>query len=225
MSKIAVVVVAGGVGSRMGTDVPKQFLPLGDSVVLMQTVGRVHELLPGAEIVVVLSKKEFQRWEDLKNEYAFDVPHKVCEGGESRYESVQRGIKCVNEEAELIVVHDGVRPILSDNLLKSVIDQAVEHGAAIPVVKSSDTLRVVCGETSEVVDRNMFRMVQTPQAFRADMLRRAYGEPYSELFTDDASVVEAAGYDVVLCDGEYSNIKITNPVDIAVAAELLKVLK
>lgn len=219
------IVVAGGSGSRMGGDTPKQFLPLGGNTVLMQSISRLSAILPGAEFVVVLSQGEMARWEELKKEYSFAVPHKVCAGGAARYDSVQNGIKSVSDEAEYIMVHDGVRPVISEKMVRGVVAAAVEHGAAIPVVKVADSLRCVSGGMSEVVDREMFRAVQTPQVFRADILREAYREPYSDLFTDDATVVEALGHEVALTEGDPANIKITTPADLVMAEELLKGLK
>ena len=221
MSSIAVIIVAGGSGSRMQARQPKQFLPIGGRPILMHTVERFAEALEGCRIVVVLPKTHITHWQSLCKEYGFDRTHTLCEGGQTRFESVRRGLAHIGD-AELVAVHDGVRPLVSGDMIRRTVEDARTFGAAIPVVPPVDSLRELDGTASRIVDRSRFRIVQTPQTFRASVIREAYERPYDERFTDDASVVEACGHEIHLCEGAYSNIKITTPVDMAIAEALLK---
>ena len=206
---IAVIIVAGGSGARMGARLPKQFLPLDGRPVLMHTVQRFADALPQSRIVVVLCRR-----------HGFAVPHIVCTGGANRFESVSNGLRHAGE-AELIAVHDGVRPLVSREIIERATEDARTYGAVIPVVRPIDSMRRIDRDGSRIVDRSLYRIVQTPQVFRADILRNAYARPFDERFTDDASVVEAAGQPVYLCEGSYENIKITTPVDMLTAEALL----
>ncbi len=232
---IAIIVVAAGSGTRMGAELPKQFLPIAGRPLLMHTLERLHEALPAAQLIVVVSPTEMERWQSLCTQHAFSLPHTLCEGGEHRFASVQRGLVKV-ADAEFVAVHDGVRPFTSVAMIHRCVEVASEHGTAIPVVEVSDSLREVepkpeqaaplgalngVTEASHPVDRARFRAVQTPQLFRHTLLERAYKQPYQPTFTDDASVVEALGERVTLCAGEPSNLKITTPLDMAVAEVLL----
>lgn len=219
-ARIAVIVVAGGSGTRMGSSLPKQFLPLGGVPVLMHTLRRFSDALADCRIVLVLPENHVAYWDRLCREHDFPVPHTVCTGGKTRFDSVRNGLACAGD-VELVAVHDGVRPLVDPALIFRTVDAARKYGAAIPVVTPVDSLREVNGAASRIVDRSRYRMVQTPQVFRADLLRCAYERPCDPAFTDDASVVEAYGAPVCLCEGSYSNIKITTPVDLAVAEVLI----
>ena len=201
---IAVIIVAGGSGARMGARLPKQFLPLDGRPVLMHTVQRFADALPQSRIVVVLPSSHIEYWDKLCRRHGFAVPHIVCTGGANRFESVSNGLRHAGE-AELIAVHDGVRPLVSREIIE----------------RATDSMRRIDRDGSRIVDRSLYRIVQTPQVFRADILRNAYARPFDERFTDDASVVEAAGQPVYLCEGSYENIKITTPVDMLTAEALL----
>lgn len=217
MSDEAVVIVAGGSGTRMGTEVPKQFLPLGGKPILLSTVERVREALPGAAVVVVLPEAHMEMWRTVCPEGTICVA-----GGESRFHSVKRGLEAVPAGCGVIAVHDGVRPLASTGLIRRLMDTARREGAAVPVTDMVDSLREVSASgESRIVDRSRFRAVQTPQAFRSEVLRRAYDVEFDARFTDDASVAEAAGTRITLCEGERSNIKITTPDDLVTAEALL----
>ncbi len=218
---IGVIIVAGGSGRRKGSALPKQFLMLHNRPVLAHTIDRVREALPAARIVVVLPEEHIPLWRNLAAR--FDIAgHEVTAGGSERFHSVRNGLAALGDDVRLIVVHDGVRPMASKKLILRTVLEAENSGAAIPVVAPADSCREIAEDgTSHPLDRSRLRMVQTPQAFRAEVLRQAYGQEFSEAFTDDASVVEAAGYTVTLCDGERENIKITTPSDLTMAEAVL----
>lgn len=221
MERVAVIIVAGGSGRRMGEGLPKQFRFLGNLPVLARTIGLFAEALPGAEIVVVLPEGHISFWKDLAAR--FDVAgHRVVAGGAERFDSVRCGLKALTGDPELIAVQDGVRPLGTAEMIRRVVRAAAEHGAAIPVVEPVDSFRETdSAGNSHPVDRSRLRCVQTPQVFRADVLRNAYAAEFRPAFTDDASVVEAAGHPVCLVPGERGNIKLTAPEDFIVAEALL----
>lgn len=220
MAKRGVVIVAGGSGSRMKSALPKQFLMLGGLPVVARTINTFSEALPGADIVVVLPEQHIALWENLRAR--FDVArHRVVAGGKERFHSVLNGINALSSEVEYIAVHDGVRAMATKKLIIRAMLAAEEHGAIIPVVDVVDSCRRVDGVESYIVPRSELRIVQTPQVFRAQVLRDAYNQPFSPAFTDDASVVEAAGGRIVLVDGERTNIKLTTPEDMAYAEWIL----
>lgn len=221
MERVAVIIVAGGSGRRMGEGLPKQFRFLGNTPVLARTIGLFADALPGAEIVVVLPEGHISFWKDLAAR--FDVAgHRVVAGGAERFDSVRCGLKALTGDPELIAVQDGVRPLGTAEMIRRVVRAAAEHGAAIPVVEPVDSFRETDSTgNSHPVDRSRLRCVQTPQVFRADVLRNAYAAEFRPAFTDDASVVEAAGHPVCLVPGERGNIKLTAPEDFIVAEALL----
>lgn len=216
-----VIIVAGGRGERMGSAVPKQFLPLCGTPVLMHTLRAFAGYDPYMELVVVLPEAQMERWQHLCTEHRFTLPHRIVAGGDSRFHSVRNGLAAC-PSAGLIAVHDGVRPLVTHDTIERCFACAERTGAAIPVVPLTDSLRQVDEHGSHACDRARYRMVQTPQVFRAEVLRRAYGQPFSPAFTDDASVVEATGHPVALVDGTPRNIKLTTPLDLAVAEAVLK---
>ena len=212
MERSAVIIVAGGSGRRMGASLPKQFLFLGNEPVLVRTVRAFAGALAGEAHIAY--------WRDLAAR--FDVPrHTAVAGGSERFDSVRQGLEAVSDEAELIAVHDGVRPLASRELILRTFAAARKEGAAVPAVAPADSVRTVDGDASHPLDRSRLRLVQTPQVFRADLLRRAYAADFSPAFTDDASVVEAAGHAVALCEGDRRNLKITAPEDLLCAEALL----
>ena len=213
------IIVAGGKGLRMGGEVPKQYLPVGGVPILMRTLQAFHEADEDMDIILVLPKDQQEYWEQLCAEYRFTVPHRLTIGGETRFHSVQNGLALVPDDAEGVVgVHDGVRPFVSKEVIHRCYDAALEQGAVVPVVPVVETVRQLLPEgDSLTVDRNLYRLVQTPQVFRIALLKEAYRQPYRPEFTDDASVVEELGHRVALVDGNRENIKITTPSDIQYA--------
>ena len=199
---------------------PKQFMMLGQEPVLARTINLFSEALPKAELVVVLPEEHIALWRNIAAR--FDVaPHKIASGGKERFDSVKSGLAALSDEVETIAVHDAVRPLATKKLIIRLALVAEDAQAVIPVIAPHDSIRQVEGERSYIVDRSQLRMVQTPQFFQAEVLRRAYEQSFSPLFTDDASVVEAAGGEVTLIEGEVQNIKITTPIDLTIAEAIL----
>ena len=227
MERTGVIIVAGGSGSRAGGARPKQFRFLGGMPVLARTINTFAAALPGAEIVAVLPEQHIGFWKNLSAR--FDVAeHKIAAGGAERFHSVRNGLAALTSDPGLIAVQDGVRPLGSVAMIRRVAEAAAKHGAAIPVVEPVDSFRETAGEAdaagraaSHIVDRRLLRIVQTPQIFRAEVLRRAYESEYRAEFTDDASVVEAVGQAVCLAEGERENLKLTTPGDFVIAEALI----
>ena len=217
-----VIIVAGGKGLRMGSDIPKQFLPIGGKPVLMRTLERFREYSSTLQIILVLPKAQQDYWQQLCADYHFDVKYQLADGGETRFHSVQHGLALVPDDAEGVVgVHDGVRPFPSIDVIRNCYETARIKKAVIPVIPVVETVRHLEGETSVTVPRGDYRLVQTPQTFDIQLLKAANRQPYNEGFTDDASVVEAFGFDVTLVEGNRENIKITTPYDLKIAEVLI----
>ena len=213
-----VIIVAGGKGLRMGSDIPKQFLPIGGKPVLMRTLERFRAYSPTLQIILVLPKSQQNYWQQLCKEYDLKVEYQLADGGETRFHSVQHGLALIPNDAEGVVgVHDGVRPFPSIDVIRRCYETARTEKAVIPVIPVVETVRHLKGDTSETVPRNDYRLVQTPQTFDIQLLKAANQQPYNEGFTDDASVVEAYGFDITLVDGNRENIKITTPYDLKIA--------
>lgn len=216
-----VIIVAGGNGARMGSEIPKQFLLLEGIPVLMHTINVFYRYDPAIHIIVVLPESETGKWKQLCSENNFSIPHQVVDGGATRFHSVKNGLK----EAlrfDLIAVHDGVRPLVSNETLTRCFNMAKEKGSAIPVLPANESVREGTMENSRPLDRSRLYLVQTPQVFNAQLLRVAYSQDYSEEFTDDASVVEKNGFPVEMVLGNRENIKITYPEDLKIASLFLK---
>lgn len=221
MATTGVIIVAGGSGRRMGATLPKQFMMLGNEPILAHSINRIHEALPAAEIVVVLPEEHIALWRNIAAR--FDVAHhKITAGGTERFYSVKNGLKELSDEVKIIAVHDAVRPLASKKLIIKLILEAEKNIAVIPVMAPVDSFRKIEGDNSKIIDRSALRIVQTPQVFDATILRRAYEQDFSSTFTDDASVVEAIGEKITLCEGERGNLKITTPEDMIIATALLE---
>ena len=217
------IIVAGGKGLRMGGDVPKQFVPVKGLPVLMHTIARFRQYDPTIGITLVLPKDHQDYWRQLCRQYHFTEPHAIADGGATRFHSSQSGVASLAgaDGTDLVAIHDGVRPFVSAGTIGRCFEAAARSGAAIPVLPVIDTLRLVGADGSgHNVLRSDYRVVQTPQTFRLQLLRRAFSQPFSERFTDDASVVEALGGRVEMVDGNRENIKLTTPFDLAVAEAL-----
>ena len=216
------IIVAGGKGTRMGGSIPKQFMTVAGKPLLMHTLQRFHSVAPDVECILVLSEDHIVYWAVLCSQFHFELPHTVVEGGATRFLSVKNGLNAIVDNEGLVAVHDGVRPFPSAQLINKAYATAEKTGSAIPVLLPTESIREVDGAESRIVDRNRYRMVQTPQTFRLALLKEAYKEPYNDLFTDDASVVEASGIKVTLIDGNRENIKITHRSDLLWAEVYLK---
>lgn len=215
-----VIIVAGGKGLRMGGDLPKQFLPIGGKPVLMHTLEVFRKYDATLQIILVLPREQQHFWKQLCEEHHFAVEHTVADGGETRFHSVKSGLALVQAPG-LVGVHDGVRPFVSIGVIRSCYDLAEQHKAVIPVIDVVETVRHLTGAGSETVNRNDYKLVQTPQVFDAELLQKAYAQEFTPFFTDDASVVEAMGVPVHLAKGNRENIKITTPFDLKVGSALL----
>ena len=219
-----VIIVAGGKGLRMGSDIPKQFLPVGGRPVLMRTIERFREYSADLQIILVLPKTQQDYWQELCRKYDFPLPQQggsylMADGGETRFHSVQHGLALIPDDAQGVVgVHDGVRPFPSIEVIRNCYETAHTKKAVIPVVPVVETLRHV---TEGTKPRGDYRLVQTPQTFDIQLLKAANRQPYCDAFTDDASVVEAFGHAITLVDGNRENIKITTPYDLKIAEVLI----
>lgn len=216
-----VLIVAGGKGLRMGSDLPKQFLPIGGKPVLMHTIEAFHCFDRTMKIILVLPKEQQTYWQELCAKHSFVIEHTVADGGETRFHSVKNGLACVN--SGLVGVHDGVRPFVSPEVIKRCYELAAIKKAVIPVIDVVETVRHITETGSETVSRNDYKLVQTPQVFDAELLKQAYAQEYTPFFTDDASVVEAMGVSVCLAEGNRENIKITTPFDLKISSALVNV--
>lgn len=206
----------------MGTDIPKQFLPIGGKPVLMRTLERFRAYSADLQIILVLPEAQQDYWHQLCSEYHFDVEYTLANGGQTRFHSVQNGLAMVPDDAIGVVgVHDGVRPFPSIDVIRNCYETARTAKAVIPVIPVVETVRHLEGEQSKTVPRNDYRLVQTPQTFDIQLLKAANRQPYDEGFTDDASVVESFGYEITLVEGNRENIKITTPYDMKIAEVLI----
>ena len=215
-----VIIVAGGKGLRMGSDLPKQFLPMGDKPVLMHTLEVFRRYDETLQIIVVLPREQQDFWKQFCQKHSFAVEHTFADGGETRFYSVKNGLALVQEPG-LVGLHDGVCPFVSVEVIRRCYDLAKVQKAVIPVVDVVETLRHLTDAGSETVSRNDYKLVQTPQVFDVELLKQAYAQEFTPFFTDDASVVEAMGIPVYLAEGNRENIKITTPFDLKVGSALL----
>ena len=214
------IIVAGGNGSRMGTELPKQFLLVKGIPVLMHTIRIFYDFDPSLQLILVLPEIEIINWNDLCRKNDFAISHQVIAGGDTRFQSVKNGLSLALD-CNLIAVHDGVRPLVSHETLERCFKCAAENGTAIPVLPANESLREGSMSESVPVDRSRFYLVQTPQVFKASILQGSYNQAYISEFTDDASVVEHTGTSVHLVLGNRENIKITFPQDLMIAALFL----
>jgi len=221
--KIAII-VAGGKGERMNSDIPKQFLDIQGKTILMHTLEAFYKFDATIQLILVLPEVHIDFWKKLCQKHPFTLSHKIVSGGQTRFDSVKNGLEVVQGHA-LVAVHDGVRPLVSQDTIARCFEAAEKLDAAIPVIDLVDSIRQLNGTDSQSVDRNAYKLVQTPQIFDAELLKNAYKQDFSTLFTDDASVVEAMGTKVHLVEGNRENIKITTEFDLEIAEVLLKNLK
>jgi 2-C-methyl-D-erythritol 4-phosphate cytidylyltransferase len=219
--KYYAIIAAGGSGQRMKSSIPKQFIELNGRPILMHTLERFYSAQSSIELIIVLPKSHHHTWDILCNKHNFNIPHAVCEGGSSRFQSVKKGLALCAEES-IIAVHDGVRPLISPDFILSIYKEAESKKAVIPVCSVVESIRKVEGDSSIALDRSNYYTVQTPQCFTSNLLHKAYHQKEQPFFTDDASVVEYLGEKVHLFEGEDNNVKITTPKDLLLAEALLK---
>ena len=218
-SKKIAIIVAGGTGQRMGSVVPKQFLEIEGKSILLHTIDQFVNAFDDISLVVVLPEGYIEEGKKLLNNRTKN-PIQFIAGGETRFESVKNGLTTVKEKC-IVFVHDAVRCLLTPALIQRCYQQAVENGSAIPAVSSTDTVRIMENETHHLFDREKVMLIQTPQTFQSEVILTAFNQAYQPNFTDEANVVEASGQPVFLVDGEFENIKITRPLDLAIATYVL----
>lgn len=215
------IVVAGGKGTRIKSSLPKQFIELGGKPVLFHTLSAFHRYSASLTIILVLPVDDFTTWENLVAKHKFNVPVILQVGGDTRFQSVKRGLEKIKGNG-LVAIHDGVRPMVSEDIIGASFRLAAVHGTAVAAVRLKESIRVTDQDTTRAVDRSKFRLIQTPQTFDVDLIKKAYEQKEDPNFTDDASVAERAGHSISLFEGSYENIKITTAEDLVVAEALLK---
>ncbi|HOG05992.1 MAG TPA: 2-C-methyl-D-erythritol 4-phosphate cytidylyltransferase [Paludibacter sp.] len=210
-----VIIVAGGTGKRMQADIPKQFIELKSKPILMHTIEVFVKYDHHINIIVVLPENQMAVWKQMCKKYNFNIAHQMVAGGATRFDSVKNGLELAPDEG-LVAVHDGVRPLVSVQTIHRCFEMAERTGTAIPVIDIVESIRKIEENDNEAVDRNLYKAVQTPQVFEAQILKAAYRQDYVPTFTDDASVVEAFGHKISIVEGNKENIKITTPLDLGI---------
>lgn len=219
MQKYAII-VAGGSGTRMKSELPKQFIKLAGKPILMHTLEAFH--FDNIQIILVLPKSQIPYWKELVDEHQFKIPHNIIAGGEQRFHSVKNGLSSIKADDGLVAIHDGVRPLIKRQIISESFEQAKRAGNAIASIQLKDSIRSITPQSNQQEDRTNFRLIQTPQTFKVQLIKRAFEQEHTPSFTDDASVLEQAGHSINLIEGDYKNIKITTPEDLLVAETLLK---
>ncbi len=215
-----VIIVAGGSGRRMKSIEPKQFIELNGKPILMHTIQTFFSFDQKLSIIVVLPEDQLSFWQKLCNSHEFSIPHQLVPGGDNRFQSVQNGISLISEEG-LVAIHDGVRPLVSHETIARCFDEAEKYGNAIPCISVHETVRQIVNDTPMYVDRSSLKLMQTPQVFSCNLIRKALEQTYLPSFTDEASVLEHIGIPIHLVEGNRENIKITEPFDLAMAEWLI----
>lgn len=215
------LIVAGGKGTRIKSKVPKQFLDLEGLPILMHTINAFYKYSPAIKIVLVLPEDDFPLWEELCLLHNYHKPLILEKGGETRFQSVKNGLAKIETDG-LVAIHDGVRPLVSSDLIGASFRLAAVHGSAVAAVRLKESIRMTDQDNTKAMDRSKFRLIQTPQTFRVEVIKKAYELKEGANLTDDASVAEKAGHAISLFEGSYENIKITTAEDLIVAEALLK---
>lgn len=214
------LIVAGGKGTRIKSVVPKQFLELNGLPILMHTINAFFRYSKNVKVILVLPKDDIPFWKTLVEKYKYDKPFTLQEGGESRFQSVKKGLEKISTEG-LVAIHDGVRPLISEDIIGASYRLAAVHKSAVAAVRLKESIRVTDQDQTKAVDRSKFRLIQTPQTFPVSLIKKAYETKEDETLTDDASVAERAGFTISLFEGSYKNIKITTQEDLVIAKALL----
>ena len=220
MSKEYVIITAGGKGTRMGSEVPKQFIELNGLPVIMHTIKAFTNYSSDINIILVLPEDGMDEWDRIIKKYPLETEFHLCTGGEKRFDSVKNGLELIEGEG-LVAIHDAVRPMVSEKLISDCFLTAAKEGNAVPAIPVQDSMREVSGDHCRPAKRDAFRLVQTPQVFDISLIKKAYEQAYRSSFTDDATVAEALGAKIHLVDGEKKNIKITTQEDLIVAKALI----
>lgn len=220
MRNYSIIITAGGIGKRMGSDLPKQFLELGGKPVLLHTLELFYVFDPRAQLILTLPSYWIDYWNKILQKYNCTIPHDLVDGGLERYHSIKNALSICT--GDYIAVHDGVRPLVNHETLDRCFSAIEQYGQVIPVISVKESLRQVFDDGSRAVNRGEYCMVQTPQCFKKEVILKAYDIPYHSGITDDASLVEEAGYNIHLVEGNEENIKITSPFDLKIAEFLLK---
>ncbi len=215
-----IIIVAGGTGSRMKSDVPKQFILLQGKPILMRTIERFTHSFPDIQIIVVLNAQYRDEWKSLCEKHQFNIEHTITEGGQTRFHSVKNGLALVPDNC-LVGIHDAARPLVSYNTIITAFNTAEETGNATPAVPLTESIRCLENGENKAVDRNKYSIIQTPQCFHSSDLKQAFMQEYQSTFTDDASVLESIGKKINLIEGNKENIKITSPQDLMLAELIL----
>lgn len=218
-----IIIVAGGIGRRMNGNIPKQFLLLKGKPVLFYTIEIFYKYSSDIPIILVLPQDQIIRWKELCFQYQLNISHQIVEGGTTRFHSVKNGLSEIKETC-LVGIHDGARPLVSLQTISRTFEMAEIKGNAVPVVSVNESLRVVNEKGNQSVDREAIKIIQTPQCFYSEQIKKAYDQEYKESFTDDATVLEAMGEKINLVEGNIENIKITNPIDLLFAENLITTL-
>ncbi len=218
--KYYAIIVGGGSGTRMQQELPKQFIELNGKPILMHTMAAFAQCALKPKIILVLNVHYHQLWEELCAQHQFNIPHQLVKGGEQRFNSVKNGLKNIKSGA-IVAIHDAVRPLISAELITKSFEEAAAKGNAVMGVPSKDSVRLLKGDESKAIKRESVYLMQTPQTFQIEQLKKSYEQEYRMDFTDDASVVERMGYPIHLIEGAASNIKITYPEDLLFAEQLM----
>lgn len=216
----SIIITAGGIGKRMGSEIPKQFIPIHEQPLLMHTIAKFHTTAPDCQIILTLPEEWIPFWKELLQQHQFPICHEIIAGGKERYHSIQNALP--HCRFELIGVHDGVRPLVSSTTILQTVETAKQFGTAIPVTGLKESIRFVGNQENKALNRSDYVLVQTPQFFEKSILNQAYAIPFHDKITDDASLVEEAGYEIHLVQGNEENIKVTTPLDLIICQELLK---
>lgn len=216
-----VLIVAGGKGLRMKSELPKQFIEINNKPVLMHTFDAFSSIGNINHFILVLAAEYISYWQELCEKHRFKTEHTIIEGGPKRYHSVKSGLSLIQTNS-LVAIHDAVRPFISKNIINNGFDIAARKGNAIPAVTINESIRKISGSLSKSVNREKYKIVQTPQFFQSALIKKAYEQAFNEMFTDDANMLESSGKQIYLIEGDIKNIKITHPEDLVYAESLLK---
>jgi 2-C-methyl-D-erythritol 4-phosphate cytidylyltransferase len=215
------LIVAGGKGTRIKSDVPKQFLELNGLPVLMHTIAAFYRYSENIQVIVVIPEDDFSVWENLCVKHSFQKAVVLQKGGDTRFQSVKNGLAQISGEG-LVAIHDGVRPLVNEDIIAASFRLAAVHKSAVASVRLKESIRITDQDTTRSADRSRFRLIQTPQTFQVELIKKAYESKEDPSLTDDASIAERAGHLISLFEGSYENIKITTPEDLIIAEALLR---